>query len=75
MTILNISLPEDLKTFREEQVAQGEYNTTEDYIQNLIRKEQQKQEQQKQIESMLIEGLDSGELIEAPEEWWDKKQL
>ena len=53
MTILNISFPEDLQTFIEEQVAQGEYNNTEDYIQNMIRQEQQKQVQQKQIESML----------------------
>ena len=68
MTTINISLPEDLQIFIQEQAAQGGYQTTDDYIQDLLRREQQKQAQQKQIESILIEGLDSGELIEATEE-------
>lgn len=69
MTTINIFLPEDLQIFIQEQAAQGGYQTTDDYIQDLLRREQQKQ-----IESILIESLDSGELIEVTEEWWEEKQ-
>ncbi len=40
MSTMNISLPESLKSFVDEQVAQRGYGTSSEYVRELIRKEQ-----------------------------------
>lgn len=40
MGTMNISLPDPLKAFVEQQVAQGGYGTSSEYIRELIRKDQ-----------------------------------
>jgi len=72
MTTLNISLPESLQEFIEQQVTKGGYSNTDEYIYHLIVQEQKRAEQQK-LENMLIEGLDSGEPIQMTDDWWEKK--
>jgi antitoxin ParD1/3/4 len=37
---MNISLPESLKTFVDEQVSQRSYGTSSEYLRELIRKDQ-----------------------------------
>lgn len=59
MTSINISLPESMKTYIEEQVASGDYGTLSEYIRELIRQDQ-KRKAQERLESLLLEGLDSG---------------
>ena len=39
MTNLSISLPEALIAYLQEQLASGQYNTTDDYIQDLIQQD------------------------------------
>lgn len=39
MTTMNISLPEALKTFVEEQVARRRYGSTSEYVRELIRRD------------------------------------
>jgi len=73
MTTLNISLPESLQEFIEQQVIKGGYSNTDEYIYHLIVQEQKRAEQQK-LENMLIEGLDSGEPIQMTDDWWEKKR-
>ena len=73
MTTLNISLPDSMRTFIDEQIAQGGYSTASEYIRDLIR-QAQKQAAQEKLDSMLIEGLASGESIEVTDEWWQEKQ-
>ncbi|MES2665498.1 MAG: type II toxin-antitoxin system ParD family antitoxin [Pseudomonadota bacterium] len=54
---MNISLPEDMKAFVDEQVRARGYMSSSEYIRDLIR-------QQKDIETfraMIQEGIDSGE--------------
>lgn len=70
---LNISLSEQLQEFLEQQVAAGGYANTNEYINYLIFQEQQRIAQ-KQLESLLIEGLDSGEVVEVTDEWWEEKR-
>lgn len=69
MTTLNISLPDSMRTFIDEQIAQGGYSTASEYIRDLIR-QAQKQAAQEKLDSMLIEGLASGKSIEVTDEWW-----
>ncbi len=73
MTSISISLPEPMKIFIEEQVAQGDYNSASEYVQELISQDQ-KRKAQERLEGLLIEGLDSGEPIEVTNEWWEQKR-
>lgn len=73
MTTLNISLPDSMRAFIDEQIAQGGYSTASEYIRDLIR-QAQKQAAQEKLDSMLLEGLASGEPIEVTDQWWQEKQ-
>ena len=73
MTTLNISLPDSMRTFIDEQIAQGGYSTASEYIRDLIR-QAQKQAAQEKLDSLLIEGLESGKSIEVTDSWWQEKQ-
>lgn len=58
MTSINISLPEFMKTYVEQQVVTGGYGTISEYFHELIRQDQ-KRKAKEQIECLLLEGLDS----------------
>ena len=73
MTTLNISLPESMRTFIEEQIAKGSYSTASEYIHHLIQQDQRQAAHMK-LEAMLLEGLGSGEPIEITNEWWGNKR-
>ncbi|OUL17531.1 addiction module antitoxin [Nostoc sp. 106C] len=73
MSSINISLPESMKVFVEEQVTQGGYGSVSEYLQDLISQDQ-KRKTQEYIEDLLITGLESGEVIEVNDEWWEQKR-
>jgi antitoxin ParD1/3/4 len=73
MTTLNISLPESMRDFIGEQVAKGGYSTASEYIRHLLRQELERVTKT-QLETLLLEGLDSGESIEITDEWWEQKR-
>jgi antitoxin ParD1/3/4 len=73
MTTLNISLPESMREFIDQQITQYGYSTASEYIRHLIRQDQEKAEK-KQIEKLLLEGLNSGEPVEITDEWWWQKR-
>lgn len=55
MSTMNISLPESLKSFVEEKVQRGIYSTNSEYVKELIRKEQEREE----LRNLLLEGARS----------------
>jgi antitoxin ParD1/3/4 len=55
MTTMNISLPDSLKDFVDEQVGQRGYGTSSEYVRELIRKEQDRL----QLRELLLEGAAS----------------
>ena len=57
MSTMNISLPDQMKTWVEECVMGGRYANSSDYVRDLIRKDHMKLEQLRQA---LIEGENSG---------------
>ncbi|HEV2278988.1 MAG TPA: type II toxin-antitoxin system ParD family antitoxin [Acidobacteriaceae bacterium] len=57
---LNISLPEQLKTYLEMQVEKGEYGTPSEYVRELIRRD--KERNLERLERELLEALHSGEI-------------
>jgi antitoxin ParD1/3/4 len=56
---IHISLPQDLKTWVEEQAAQDACRTADEFVRNLLRKEQRRRARAK-VEKLLLEGLNSG---------------
>jgi antitoxin ParD1/3/4 len=56
MTTMNISLPESLKAFVDEQVAGQGYGSSSEYVRELIRRERDRQ----RLRALVLEGLESG---------------
>ncbi len=56
MATMNISLPDDLKSFIDAQVAEHAYGSTSEYLRELIRK----QRDVEKLRNMLLEGFNSG---------------
>jgi antitoxin ParD1/3/4 len=72
MATMNVSLPDSLKEFVEQEVAEGGYETTSEYVRELIRAEKKRKAEEK-LEALMLEGLDSGEPMEVTKEYWEKK--
>lgn len=56
---MNISLPEPLREFIDEQVSSGRYSSASEYVRELVR-EAEKRRAQESLEALLVEGLGSG---------------
>ncbi|MFM0197856.1 type II toxin-antitoxin system ParD family antitoxin [Paraburkholderia strydomiana] len=56
MTTMNISLPNSLKDYVDEQVGEGGYGTSSEYVRELIRKDQDR----KRLRAMILQGATSG---------------
>jgi antitoxin ParD1/3/4 len=56
MGTMNISLPDSLKTFVEEQVSARGYETTSEYVRDLIRQERDREH----LRGLLLDGAASG---------------
>jgi antitoxin ParD1/3/4 len=55
---MNISLPDPLKEFVDDQIAEGRYSSVSEYIRELIREDEKRRAQQR-LETLLLEGLES----------------
>ena len=72
--MLNIVLSDQILAFVEEQATAASLNTASEYVYQLILREQERLLQQKRVESLLLEGLESGTPIEATDDWWQQKR-
>lgn len=68
MTTLNISLPENLKSFVEDQVASGGFSTVSEYIRSLIR-EAQERKSREALEMKLLEAFGAEPEEMGKKEW------
>ena len=57
---MNISLPEAMKSYVEEQVQRGEYGSAREYVRDLVRRDRQVRAQA-ELEVLPIERTESGE--------------
>jgi antitoxin ParD1/3/4 len=69
-TSMNVSLPETLKEYVQERVAEGTYSNPSDYVRALIREDMKRQAEEK-LDALLMEGLDSGPAEPMTAEDWD----
>ena len=61
MATMNVSLPNEMKTWVEFQAQNsGRYTNTSDYVRDLIRKDQDASIKIQQMQAMVTKGLDSG---------------
>lgn len=72
--MLNISLPEPIQAFVEEQAKAAGFHSASEYVYQLILQEQARIAQQGRIELLLLNGLDSGDSVEATDDWWEQKR-
>ena len=69
MQTMNISLPDPMKQYVEEQVSQGGYSSASEYVRELVRTDQ-KRKAKEALEQTLLAALKEGEPVEASPEWW-----
>lgn len=73
MTSMNISLPEPMRAFVEDQVSGGSYGTASEYLRELIRQDQARKTEAR-LEALLVEGLQSPTAPLNTEEWAQMRQ-
>ena len=67
MQTMNISLPDPMKQFVEDQVTAGAYSSASEYVRELVRADQKRQAKE-QLEQVLLSAINSGEPIEVTPE-------
>jgi antitoxin ParD1/3/4 len=60
VTTMNISLPDDMKAFVEDQATQKGFGTVSEYVTAMIREAQERHAARERLDTLLLEGLDSG---------------
>jgi antitoxin ParD1/3/4 len=68
MSTMNISLPDSLKDFVDEQVTQGGYGTSSEYVRELIRKDQDRL----QLRGLLLAGARSEQTKPVDDAYFDR---
>ncbi len=74
MQTMNISLPDQLKDFVDDQVGSGRYSSVSEYVRDLIRDDEKRKAQEK-LEALLMEGIQSGEPTGMGREDWAEIRL
>lgn len=67
MSTMNISLPDSLKAFVEEQVAQRSHSTNSEYVRELIRRDRDRT----RLRGLLLEGAASAPARAADERYFE----
>lgn len=61
MATMNVSLPDPMKTWVETQTRDGRYSNSSDYVRDLIRRDQARQQAIQQLQGLVDDGLASGD--------------
>lgn len=61
MATMNISLPEPMRNWVQDQIEGGKYASSSDYVRDLIRKDQEQRDKFAMLQAAITEGLESGE--------------
>jgi antitoxin ParD1/3/4 len=73
MVNVSVSLPDHLKDLIEAKVLEGGHGDSSQYLYHLICQDIA-QTLPENLEQQLLEGLESGNPIEATDEWWEQKR-
>lgn len=73
MSTMNISLPDEMKNWVEDEVKQGGFASASEFFRQLVRDAKARKENQARdmrLQALLIEGVESGEGELVTAEWW-----
>lgn len=68
MSTMNVSLPDELRTFVEQQVRTGSYGSTSEYVRELIRRDKDRQK----LRELLLDGARSPVSRHADADYFDE---
>ena len=71
MAQMNISIPDAVKGWAEQRVAEGRYASTSDYVRDLVRRDQEAEEGRQRLQAAIDEGRTSGVSDRDPFEYLD----
>ncbi len=71
MATMNVSLTDPLKQFVDEEVREGGFSSTSDYVRDLIR-QRQRRKAEETLRALLLEGLNSGPATPMEPDFFDK---
>lgn len=60
MATMNVSLPDGMKDWVEQQTQTGRFGNASDYVRDLIRRDQERQSGIERLQRLIDEGLESG---------------
>lgn len=61
MATMNVSLPDPMKDWVERQTKGGRYSNASDYVRDLIRRDQDREQKIARMQALVTEGLESGQ--------------
>ena len=61
MATMNISLPEQMRSWVQAQIEAGKYSSSSDYIRDLIRQDQERRDKMHALRSAITKGIESGD--------------
>lgn len=70
MATMNVSLPNPMKAWVEDQIATGHYSNASDYVRDLIRRDQEYQDKREMLIQALIAGENSGISSKSVDDIW-----
>ena len=73
MATMTISLPGPMRDFIESEVSSGDYGSASELFREMVR-ERQKHKTQQRLETLLLEGLESGQPIEVTKKYLDERR-
>ena len=73
MSTLQLSLPDEVKLFVDEQVARGGFGNADEYLCALLRREKETGVRD-HLRALLQAGLDSGEPLEVDDAFWQERE-
>jgi len=71
MATMNVSLPDPMKDWVDAQIAGGQYSSASDYVRDLIRRDQQRNEQLQALRLAIKAGEDSGPSKRSMDQIWE----
>ncbi len=71
MATMNISIPDEMKAFVEQEAARRGFGTVSEYMRVLIREVQERQAERDRVDALLLAGLNSGPATPFSVEDWE----
>lgn len=75
MATLNISLPNPMREWIQDQIKKGQYASSSDYVRDLIRKDQYRIHKLEVFQSAVSEGLNSHDIVDFDIEKFKKRMV